>query len=144
MKITRILILFCLLCILLLQARNSGAQAVTQVSAGKYHTLFLKSDGGLWVMGWNVSGQLGDGTLNQTNQPEQIISSNVATIVAGELHSLFLKTDGGLWGMGANGSGELGLGYYSSHVLTPTQCILATNASLIAKIHCVGVRTWLE
>jgi alpha-tubulin suppressor-like RCC1 family protein len=37
------------------------AQPVTSVSAGYAHTLFVKSDGSLWVMGHNDWRQLGDG-----------------------------------------------------------------------------------
>jgi hypothetical protein len=59
-------------------------------------------------MGENNYGQLGDGTSNQTNRPEQIVASNVTAIAAGNFHSLFLKSDGSLWAMGYNSSGELG------------------------------------
>ncbi len=54
------------------------------------HSLFLKSDGSLWAMGFNnFFGQLGGGTFNNTNRPEQIVTNNVTTIAAGELYSLF-------------------------------------------------------
>jgi alpha-tubulin suppressor-like RCC1 family protein len=61
-------------------------------------------------MGLNSYGQLGDGTSNNTNKPEQIVSSGVAAIAAGNSHSLFLKSDGSLWAMGRNNSGQLGDG----------------------------------
>ena len=50
------------------------ASNVTAIAAGDYHSLFLKSDGSLWAMGWNDYGQLGDGTINNTNRPEQIVA----------------------------------------------------------------------
>ena len=53
-------------------------------------------------MGYNNSGQLGDGTFNNTNRPEQIVASGVTAIAAGSYHSLFLKSDGSLWAMGHN------------------------------------------
>src|SRR5512140_1846879 len=40
---------------------GGAAPTVTQVAAGGYHTLFIKSDGSLWAMGRNDHGQLGDG-----------------------------------------------------------------------------------
>src|ERR1035437_3735086 len=100
-----------LLCATMLQSLTSGAQTVTNVAAGSsgYHSLFLKSDGSLWAMGYNYSGQLGDGTTASTNFPEQIIvASNVTTIAAGGMHSLFLENDGSLWTMGNNFYGQLG------------------------------------
>ena len=76
------------------------ASNVTAIAAGGCHSLFLKSDGSLWAMGYNAYGQLGDGTYNNTNRPEQIVASNVTAIAAGDCHSLFLKSDGSLWAMG--------------------------------------------
>ena len=32
-----------------------------RVTVGTSHSLYLKSDGSLWAMGWNNYGQLGDG-----------------------------------------------------------------------------------
>src|ERR1035438_6682920 len=68
-------------------------------------------------MGANGNGELGDGTYNivspyGTNQPQQIVASNVTAIAAGQYHSLFLKRDGSLWAMGDNANGELGDGTY--------------------------------
>jgi alpha-tubulin suppressor-like RCC1 family protein len=81
---------------------------VIAVAAGEAHSLFIKSDGSLWVMGYNYDGELGDGTYNNTNQPEQIVTGGVTAIAAGVWYSLFLKSDGSLWGMGHNSYGELG------------------------------------
>ena len=87
---------------------------VTAVAAGRGHSLFLKSDGSLWAMGWNVAGQLGDGSYNSSNLPEQILPGGVAAIAAGFGHSLLIKTDGSLWAMGYNAQGQLGDGTYNA------------------------------
>src|SRR5665213_2305530 len=114
------------LCAAMLQTVISGAQPVTQIAAGRWHSLFLKSDGSLWAMGYNLFGQLGDGTTNIIiNQPEQIVASNVTAIAAGDEHSLFLKSDGSLWAMGDNTDGELGDGTYVTY--NPYVPYLGTN-----------------
>src|SRR5260370_6585975 len=88
------------LILLLLQAvATQAATTVTKVAAGLEHSLFLQSDGSLWVMGLNIQGQLGDGTFNNTNRPEQIVSNNVISIDAASDHRLLLKSDCRLWGM---------------------------------------------
>ena len=86
---------------------------VTAITAGDWHSLFLKSDGSLWAMGDNYDGELGDGTYNDTNAPEQIVASNITAIAAGGGHSLFLKSDGSLRAMGENNDGQLGDGTYN-------------------------------
>ena len=95
------------------------ASNVTAIAAGgldffgahRDESLFLKSDGSLWVMGDNEFGQLGDGMSEEyTNLPEQIVASNVTAIAAGGRFSLFVKKDGSLWAMGDNTYGELGDG----------------------------------
>ena len=110
------------------------ASNVTAIATGLNHSLYLKSDGSLWAMGWNSYGQLGDGTTDngnyQTNRPEQIEVSNVKAIAAGYRHSLFLKNDGSLWTMGNNAYGQLGDGTYNNTNL-PVQ-IVASNVTAIA------------
>src|SRR5258708_4295273 len=102
-------LLGCILC------PPAQGQAVSQIAAGYGHSLFLKSDGSLWGMGWNWAGQLGDGTTNSsaTNNvlcPERIVPGNVVAIAAGVDHRLFIKSDGSLWAMGYNAEGQVGDG----------------------------------
>jgi alpha-tubulin suppressor-like RCC1 family protein len=123
--------------LLVLSVVPSGAQPVTRIAAGSLHSLFLKGDGSLWAMGYNSDGQLGDGTYNSTNLPEQIIASGVTTIAAGNDHSLFLKSDGSLWVMGYNQYGQLGDGTFNTNAINgygvnlPEQ-IVASGVTAIA------------
>jgi alpha-tubulin suppressor-like RCC1 family protein len=112
------------------------ATNVTAIAAGSDHSLFLKSDGSLWAMGYNGYGELGDGTYGTapnyaTNRPELIMATNVTAIAAGGSHSLFLKSDGSLWAMGNNQYGQLGDGTSNSSTNRPEQ-IVATNVTAIA------------
>jgi alpha-tubulin suppressor-like RCC1 family protein len=111
---------------------------VTAIAGGEYHTLFLKSDGSLWAMGYNGFGQLGDGTFNNTNRPEMIVSNNVVAIAAGQNHSLFVKRDGGLWGMGYNGFGQLGVGASIMQSASPVPIVV--NPIAIQLLSSGGVR----
>jgi alpha-tubulin suppressor-like RCC1 family protein len=47
---------------------------VTAIAAGGFFSLFSKSDGSLWGMGYNHEGELGDGTNTTTNRPERTVT----------------------------------------------------------------------
>ena len=109
------------------------SDGVTAVAAGDDHTLVLKDDTSLWGMGANRSGQLGDGTTNDSHVPKQIVASGVTAVAANHQQTFFLKNDGSLWAMGQNTSGQLGTGDYGTghYANTPTQ-ILASNVIAVA------------
>jgi alpha-tubulin suppressor-like RCC1 family protein len=130
MKAKQKVFVTCLLCAALLQTINSVAQTVTKIAAGGFHSLFIKNDGSLWAMGDNNYGQLGDGTTNNINFPEQIVASGVTAIAAGGWDTLFLKSDGSLWAMGYNVQGGLGDGSYNN-ANRPEQ-IVASGVTAIA------------
>jgi alpha-tubulin suppressor-like RCC1 family protein len=71
---------------------------VTATSAGRAHTIALMTDGTLWAWGDNLSGQLGDGTIEDKYTPVQIgTDSDWESVSAGSIHTTALKTDGTLW-----------------------------------------------
>jgi alpha-tubulin suppressor-like RCC1 family protein/Leucine-rich repeat (LRR) protein len=92
----------------------SGLGNVTAIATGAVgaHTLALKSDGTLWSWGYNLLGQIGNGTTSLTQTiPAQVTSlTGVAAIAAGTTHSLAAKSDGTLWSWGENNFGQLGNG----------------------------------
>jgi len=106
----------CLLWTMWLCCIAAHAQPVTKIATGpgSWHSLFLKADGSLWGMGYNPFGQLGDGTTNNVNQPENILAADVAAFSAGK-HTLILKSNGSLWVTGLNTSGQLGIGTFSPY-----------------------------
>ena len=80
-----------------------------KLSGGYAHSMVVDSQGGLWSFGYNISGQLGDGTWDNRLSPVPIMNQ-VTSVAAGTAHSVVLKTDGSVWTFGQNSSGELGDG----------------------------------
>ena len=74
------------------------------------YTAAIKGNGTLWVWGSNSSGQLGDGTNNDSNIPIQIGTDNNWQSVSCSGHTLAIKNDGTLWSWGNNSWGQLGNG----------------------------------
>lgn len=123
------LLKFSLILLLLHALTAQAALTATNVAQGceAEHSLFIKSDGSLWAMGDNQYGELGDGTTNNINFPEQIVASNVTAVAAGGHYSLFTKTDGSLWAVGWKNVGELGDGNDSFYIYTTQPEEIVTN-----------------
>ena len=104
--------------------RSSPVQTIAsgtnwkQVSCGYMHTAAIKTDGSLWLWGYNggsgysgdVAGQLGDNTQNNRSSPVQTICSgtNWKQVSCGRYNTVAIKTDGTLWNWGYNNYGQLG------------------------------------
>ena len=117
----------------------SGLTGATQVAAGGYHALAVKSDGTVWAWGFNAWGQLGDGTNDDRSTPVQVSGLTGVTQVAGSnLSSVAVKSDGTAWAWGDDEYGQLGDGTNSdrntpvqvSNLTTVTQVAAGTNFSL--------------
>ena len=98
-------------------SRNTPVQVlnlagVVQIASGGIrHSLALKSDGTVWAWGWNIFGQLGDGTNTDRNVPAQVSGlTDMVQIAGGQYHSLAVKSDGTVWSWGRNLDGQLGDG----------------------------------
>ena len=122
--------------LLLGQTLARSETVVTNVAAGGENSFFIKSDGSLWGMGNNQSGQLGVGIFFATNQPQPIVPGDVTAVAVGDgmttdAHCLFLKSDGSVWVMGGNNFGQLGDGS-TNNSFFPEQ--IGKKPSKVAKI----------
>ena len=118
-----------------MNADGTGLSGVVGISSGDFHTVYLRSDGSVWATGYNLSGQLGDGTTIDRTYPVQVKNadgtglSGVVDISAAYYHTVYLKSDGTVWAAGWNIYGELGAGIYTSRS-NPVQVMNADGTGL--------------
>ena len=90
----------------------SPARREPVIAGGWGHLVFVKADGSLWASGFNSSGQVGDGTTEDSKAIIRIGSdSDWVSVAAGNDHTLALKSNGTLWAWGRNNAGQLGRWY---------------------------------
>lgn len=88
-----------------------GMTGVKQVAAGVDFSAVLNADNTVSTWGFNLYGQLGEGTNNTQRLPVQVQGlTNVKAISAGTYFALALKNDGTVLAWGNNSDGQLGDG----------------------------------
>ena len=78
-----------------------------QLTGSNSQSLALKTDGTLWAMGYNYSGNLGQNDGTNYSSPVQI-PGTYTKISGGGNSCRAIKSDGTLWGWGQNWYGSLG------------------------------------
>src|SRR5687768_12744698 len=83
------------------------------VSSGASHTCAITTGKSLYCWGWNINGQIGDGTIghpeNDRHSPTRIGSAGVwAAVSAGGLHTCAITTGKSLYCWGNNDYGQIG------------------------------------
>lgn len=119
---------------------NANAQVVVAtiqprarntITAGRWSSCALKLSGQAFCWGWNISGQLGDGTTTDRSEPTAVIGGFMfSQISQGYWHTCAIATDTKVycWGHGANG--RLGTGDLLGR-LTPTPIVGGASYVLI-------------
>lgn len=104
----------------LLPVAVPGLQNVVSVAASStFSSCARKSDGTVLCWGYNIQGQLGDGTTSDRLTPVPVQGLGAASDVSmGSLHTCAVKTDATVACWGLNAAGDLGDGTTDSH-LTP-------------------------
>ncbi len=94
---------------LLLLVSIPSAVSAQNIAGGNYYSLVLSNDGTVRAWGSNVSGQLGDSSIENRNVPVLVKGlTGVIAIAAEGNHSMALKSDSTVWGWGLNFYGQIG------------------------------------
>jgi alpha-tubulin suppressor-like RCC1 family protein len=119
---------------------------ISAVTAGRYHTIALKTNGTMWGWGTNGAGQLGVGDTLNAEAPI-IIGSDIdwTAITARGSHNIARKTNGTIWAWGYNYWGQLGLGTSGDGTdrLTPAKIGVASDWSAVAagNVHSLAIKS---
>jgi len=118
---------------------------ITAIAGGVEHTIALRDDGTVWTWGFNVFGQLGNGTHSAENPvPVQVVGpggsgylDGIVAISGRFLNTVALKNDGTVWTWGHNAWGELGDGTTNDST-TPIQVVGSGGSGWLTGITAVA------
>ena len=108
------------------------------LAAGQGTGYAIKTDGSLWVWGWNGCGQLGDNTVVNKSSPvrEASSSSNWCAVSSKCRFVAAIKTDGSLWTWGDNACGQLGINTIISKSSPVREISSSTNWCQVSTGNC--------
>ncbi len=130
-------------------AKEVGIVLPLDIDGGNVYSVALMYDGTVKSWGRNASGQLGDGTKNNSYVPVSVSGlTNVKEIVAGSYHTFALLNDGTVKAWGGNATGSLGDGTTTDSTvpilinLTDVKQIVAGSGFSMALLNNGTVKSW--
>jgi rubredoxin len=111
----------------------AGGTNWKQISGDGDRIAAIKTDGTLWMWGYNTEGDLGDNTIVDKSSPVQTVAGGTNWKQTGG--SAAIKTDGTLWVWGNGDYGAIGDGTFGNvHKSSPVQTIAGgTNWKQVAR-----------
>ncbi len=110
-------------------------RGVVKIVTGEHHSCALTGAGAVLCWGFNIGGQIGDGTTTTRYAPTPVagLDSGVIDIAAGYTHSCAVTAAGGVLCWGANLNGQLGDGTLTRRLVpTPVTGLAAGVAAIRA------------
>ena len=94
------------------EIRDLTGRHICEVAAGDEHSMALSVFGEVWTWGGSSFGQLGHGSIMDTEEPK-IVEGNdfpldIKTVYAGHTFSMAVTKNGDVWNWGQGEAGELG------------------------------------
>ena len=135
-------------------SRLTGITAIAggDDGSGPNNGYALRRDGTVWAWGYNLDGELGNGTNTDSSTPVQVSRLTGITAIAGGSRAAYaLRGDGTVWAWGNNSDGQLGNGIATNaSISTPVQVSGLTGVTAIAGGYFAGyalrgdgtVRAW--
>ncbi len=127
------------------QVITGGLNTWKSVDAGGYHTVGIKTDGTLWVVGVNNYGQLGTGNYDDTTSWTQIGSAtNWIKVSCSAVGTAVLNAAGEIWMTGYNYDGQCGqnTNHTTLGPVFPFPAGYYTNYTSFVKV--LGGHTWTD
>ena len=124
----------------------AGGTNWKQVSLNRYHFAAIKTDGTLWIWGYNgYAGRLGTNGGGDKKTPVTTFAggTNWKQVSSGDRHCAAIKTDGTLWTWGSGFQAQLGVNQYTFIITPVTTFAGGTNWKQVSSggYHCAAIKT---
>lgn len=107
---------------------SSADVAAVLIAAGGQHTCASTTSVRLLCWGWNVHGQLGDGTYNERRFPGDVNGvTGVVSVAGGLVHTCAVVQGGAIKCWGLNFSGQVGDGHMCPAPIPGGECVSPTD-----------------